>query len=109
MELICPKKRSFEMRNLTALGLRRNLRRVSKKSEWAGVDIEATLQDGKTVETFTSGTILDGRLIGYGYHGPKQARICDIKIPVSEIVQLKVSYDPRTLMISGEPERQELA
>lgn len=98
MEPVFSKKRSFVMRNLDPQNLRRNLRRVITKTFWGGVEIKATLQNGKIIETFTCGEVLSGMLMGYGLHGPKKdpklTNIKCIKIAVAEIVRLKVTYDP---------------
>jgi len=83
------------MRNLAPKSLKRNLARVIKKSLDGVAEIEAAMQDGNVISTLTHGEFRANRLMGFGYHGPKKARICDIKIPVSEIERLKVSYDPR--------------
>jgi hypothetical protein len=91
------KKRSFIMRNLAPQSVRRSLRRVINKSFWGGVEIEATLRDGKTIDTFTCGEVRGGALVGTEVHGPGIEGIRDLSIPVAEIVRLQVTYDPAVI------------
>jgi hypothetical protein len=87
MEAIFPKERSFIMRNLDPKSLRRNLRRVVDKSFWGGVEIEATMRDGKTIGTFTCGEVRGGALVGTEVH-----------VPLADIVRLQVTCDPAVFL-----------
>jgi len=97
MEANFPKKRSFVMRNLVPQSLRRNLRRVIAKSFWGGVEVEATMRDGKTIETFTCGEVRGDTLMGTEVQGPGIEGISDLIIPVAEIIRLQVTYDPAVI------------
>ena len=94
MEAVFPKKCNFIMRNLAPQSVRHSLRRVIDKSFWGGVEIEATMRDGKTIETFTCGDVRGEALMGTEIHGPGVEGVRDLSIPLGNIVRLKVTYDP---------------